>query len=160
MEEDPFFSGIVSAPTEVKTTIAKALVSEVKHKGSEKNSKISKDSDKNTRPRDKKDFDKVKQRKTIKDDKFSKAGKTNQKNKFSDVNSKPEIHEKYEKVKRPPPPHEKRPKWVDPKFRPPSMLNDIAFPKHLKINPNAPPGSFKIFSSKVPDIPVHAELYD
>ena len=83
------------------------------------------------------------------------------KNQRSDFRKREE-HEEHSEIKRPPAPphHVKRPKWVDPKFRPPSMLNDIAFPKPIKINQNTPPSSFKIFSSNVSERIVHVKLYD
>ena len=162
MDDDPFFS-VVSAPSDVKTTIAKTVVSEKTEKTSNKNRDKSDKKGKLNGKMHGKERNSKEHRKT--DSKFEKSKNSRI---FDKSDNKPkkhvfheEIHEKYKEIKRPPhPPHyEKKPKYVDPRFRPPSMLNDIAFPKPIKINPNAPPGSFKIFSSKVPDVPVHAELY-
>ena len=162
MDDDPFFS-VVSTPNDVKTTIATTVVNEKNekqnHKNIEKNDKKGKNKGKmQLDSRNHKDNHNNSDSKLD----FSKKSKNSH---FLDKSKKhgfhEEIHEKHETIKRPPPPphFQKKPKYVDPKFRPPSMLNDISFPKPIKINPNAPPGSFKIFSSKIPDVPVHAELY-
>lgn len=159
MEDDPFFAA-VSTPAEVKPAIASAPITAAKKVVSENSGK---------------DFGKLKERKFEKNGKegnrrqdHTKNGrerKTHEREKderrHSDMKRRKD-HEEQREIRRPQPPphHEKRPHWVDPKFRPPSMLNDVAFPKQIKINPNTPPGSFKIFSSNIPEHIVHAELYD
>ena len=168
MSDDPFFS-YASNPSEVKTTFATNVIDDQNKDTifkSKENSGKHTQSLRKSQPGHKKDHtksNKFDNAHGIKDrsSKQSHSHKDFEQNFGKDKNFH-EIHEKNENIKRPPPPphHEKKPKHVDPKFRPPSMLNDIAFPKPLKINPNAPPGSFKIFTSTVPQIPKLAELYD
>ena len=157
MEDDPFFAA-VSTPAEVKPAIAVAPITAAKKVPREKNGKEFGKSKERKFEKDKKDDHRRSERGRPENDRKM---HDRERNSRSDFRRREEREERSE-IRRPPPPphHEKRPRWVDPKFRPPSMLNDVAFPKQIKINPNAPPGSFKIFSSKVPERIVHAELYD
>lgn len=155
MENDPFFSGSTpSKKEEIVPVYAKSRSSDKKGQRSENKGKSFRDT--SFKSKDHKPFNKD-TRKGKSDDKGRKDGGKpkfeKHENKFNQRDQKySSRHEKNEE-KRPAPPNiERRPRYVDPRARLPSMLNDIARPKDIKINIKAPPGSFKFFSASIPDV--------
>ncbi|EAY13568.1 hypothetical protein TVAG_389650 [Trichomonas vaginalis G3] len=150
MEDDPFFAPI-SNTNDLKPVVAKNSLKDDKPKSS-----------KSLTPQ-KSDNSKFKEKDSRKNDRKHREPKEHEKM-HSKRDRSPERREsrddRRDRVERPPPPRHHDHKYTDPRARLPSMLNDIAFPKPLTINPDAPPNSYKIFNQQVPEIPKLAELYD